>query len=232
MSEELGPGAAQEHDRTGEAAGRSRWQELTGGTSGADYHARFAELAASGAHVHGEADLCAALLDTAGRERRQVRVLDAGCGTGRVAIRLAEMGFSCVGVDMDASMLAVAKEHAPDLLWYQADLAALSAASLGGGRDFDLVVMAGNVVPLLAPGTVAPVIGSLGALLAPGGLLVAGFGLDAEHLPAGCPVTPLPEYDDACAHAGLRLEDRLSSWDGEPFDAEGGYAVSLHRRPG
>jgi hypothetical protein len=33
----------------------SRWQELTGGTSGADYAARFARLAASGADLHGEA---------------------------------------------------------------------------------------------------------------------------------------------------------------------------------
>src|ERR1700742_1593314 len=96
----------------------SRWQELTGGTSGQDYAARFAALTRSGKDVHGEARFCAALVPAG------ARVLDAGCGTGRVMIRLAELGYDCVGVDLDASMLAVAREQAPQLPWFQADLAA------------------------------------------------------------------------------------------------------------
>ncbi|WP_372343101.1 methyltransferase domain-containing protein [Streptomyces sp. KL116D] len=35
-------------------------------------------------------------------------MLDAGCGTGRVTIRLSELGYDCVGFDLDASMLDVA----------------------------------------------------------------------------------------------------------------------------
>src|SRR5882757_10954674 len=94
----------------------SRWADLTGGNSGAAYAARFAELAASGADMHGEARLCASLVPAGSR------VLDAGCGTGRVAIRLAELGYDCVGVDLDASMLAVARRAAPELTWILADL--------------------------------------------------------------------------------------------------------------
>ncbi|SDL00796.1 class I SAM-dependent methyltransferase [Streptomyces indicus] len=199
----------------------SRWQELTGGTSGNEYAARFDALARSGKDVHGEASFCAALLPAGGR------VLDAGCGTGRVMIRLAELGYDCVGIDLDASMLEVARTQAPELPWFLTDLAEFDPAGLGIRADFDLVVAAGNVLPLLTPGTEAAVVRRLAAALAPGGLLVAGFGLDAAHLPVP-PTITLKEYDTYCAVAGLTLVDRFATWDAAPYD-DGGYAVSVHR---
>ncbi|MEV7321267.1 class I SAM-dependent methyltransferase [Streptomyces sp. NPDC093970] len=202
----------------------SRWHELTGGTSGQEYAARFAAVARSGKDVHGEARFCAALVPPG------ARVLDAGCGTGRVAIRLAELGYDCVGVDLDDSMLAVARQQAPGLPWYRADLAGFEPDTLGVAADFDLVVAAGNIFPLLAPGTEAAVAAHLAAALRPGGLLVAGFGLDEAHLPVP-PGLTLPEYDDCCAAAGLTLVDRFATWDADPYD-RGGYAVSVHRRGG
>ncbi|MEU9385462.1 class I SAM-dependent methyltransferase [Streptomyces sp. NPDC048279] len=200
----------------------SRWHELTGGTSGHDYAARFAALARGGADVHGEARFCAALVPAG------ARVLDAGCGTGRVMIRLAELGYDCVGVDLDASMLAVARQQAPGLAWHQADLAGFEPRRLGIAADFDLVVAAGNIFPLLAAGTEATVVTRLASALRPGGLLVAGFGLDEAHLPVPPGIT-LAEYDDCCAAAGLTLTDRFATWDADPYDG-GGYAVSVHRR--
>lgn len=200
----------------------SRWQELTGGTSGAEYAARFEALARGGGDVHGEAAFCAALVPPG------ARVLDAGCGTGRVMMRLAELGYDCVGVDLDASMLAVARERAPRLPWFQADLAAFDPATLGVTADFDLVVAAGNVLPLVTPGTEATVVERLTAALAPGGLLVAGFGLDAAHLPVP-PSLTLAEYGAHCATAGLAPVARFATWDAAPYDG-GGYAVSVHRR--
>ncbi|MFF7987787.1 class I SAM-dependent methyltransferase [Streptomyces sp. NPDC007901] len=201
----------------------SRWHELTGGTSGPSYAARFAAVARSGKDVHGEARFCAALVPA------EARVLDAGCGTGRVMIRLAELGYDCVGVDLDASMLAVAREQAPELPWFQADLAAFEPRRLGIAADFDLVVAAGNVLPLLAAGTEATVVRRLATVLRPGGLLVAGFGLDEAHLPVPPGIT-LQEYDDCCAAAGLTLVDRFATWDADPYEG-GGYAVSVHRGP-
>jgi SAM-dependent methyltransferase len=201
---------------------RTRWHELTGGRTGDDYAARFEKLAASGQDMHGEATFCSRIVAPG------TRVLDAGCGTGRVAIRLAELGYHVVGVDVDESMLAVARRTAPDLTWVQGDLAAL-APQVREGAPYDLVVMAGNVVPLLAPGTLRDAVEGLARVLAPGGLLVAGFGLDAAHLPPRCPVTPLAEYDDATASAGLESVERFSTWDGQPFDPSEGYAVSVHR---
>ncbi|MEU9099984.1 class I SAM-dependent methyltransferase [Streptomyces sp. NPDC048361] len=200
----------------------SRWQELTGGTSGGEYAARFEVLARAGKDVHGEAAFCASLVPAG------ARVLDAGCGAGRVMIRLAELGYDCVGVDLDASMLDVARERAPQLPWFQADLAAFDPAALGVAADFDLVVAAGNVLPLVAPGTEATVVERLTEALRPGGLLVAGFGLDAAHLPVP-PFLTLAEYDTHCTAAGLKLAARFATWDAAPYDG-GGYAVSVHRR--
>ncbi|MFD8572747.1 class I SAM-dependent methyltransferase [Streptomyces sp. NPDC059639] len=200
----------------------SRWQDLTGGTSGGEYAARFEALARDGKDVHGEAAFCTALLPAG------ARVLDAGCGTGRVMIRLAELGHDCVGIDLDASMLDVARARAPRLPWFRTDLAAFDPAALGVAADFDLVVAAGNVLPLLTPGTESTVVERLAAALRPGGLLVAGFGLDAAHLPVP-PALTLPEYDACCAAAGLDLVDRFATWEAAPYDG-GGYAVSVHRR--
>jgi SAM-dependent methyltransferase len=201
----------------------TRWSELTGGTGGRDYAARFAALAASGQDVHGEASFCHALLGSP-----PATVLDAGCGTGRVAIRLAELGYRCTGIDADDSMLQVAREQAAHLPWLLADL----SAEAGVGEQltgFDLVVAAGNVIPLLAAGTLELAVANLVSTLQPGAARVCGFGLDRAHLPRGCPVTPLADFDAACAAAGLDLDVRFGTWDSAPFDPAAGYAVSVHR---
>ena len=101
----------------------TRWQQIARETVGADYAEQYAErfraMAARGEDVHGEATFVAGLVDP------PARVLDAGCGTGRVAIRLAELGYDVVGVDVDASMLLQAREEAPELDWRVGDLADL-----------------------------------------------------------------------------------------------------------
>lgn len=194
----------------------TRWSG-GGEVSGEAYAARFEALAASGADVHGEATLCESLVPAGST------VLDAGCGTGRVAIRLAERGFACVGVDIDASMLEVARSAATRLHWVQADLSELDL-----GERFDLVVAVGNILPLVAEGTEAAVLSHLAAHVKDGGVLVTGYGLDRAHLPDRAGLVPLADLDAWCTDAGLHLETRLATWDGEPYDG-GGYAVSIHR---
>ncbi|MGP8007251.1 MAG: class I SAM-dependent methyltransferase, partial [Acidimicrobiales bacterium] len=118
------------------------------GWDGDRYQQCFDDLAGSGVHVHGEADFVSAL--------GPATVLDAGCGTGRVAIELAGRGFDVVGVDLDPSMLEVARAKAPSLRWVQADLAQLAL-----GRTFDAVVLAGNVMIFVNPGTEGAVLTAL-----------------------------------------------------------------------
>ena len=88
----------------------TRWQS-SDAPRGQDYDARWERLAASGVGVHGEADLIESLLSETGGST----VLDAGCGTGRVAIELAARGCAVVGLDADPAMLAAARSKAPDL---------------------------------------------------------------------------------------------------------------------
>lgn len=204
-------------------AGSTRWQDLAGDDEGEAYAARLAARAATGESMHGEADRAEVVL---GGTRGQV--LDAGCGTGRVGIELARRGHDVVGVDLDPSMLAVARRDAPTVTWVEADLAHLDGLDLGDA--FDLVVCAGNVVPLLADGTEAAAVAAMAGALRPGGALLCGFGLDVAHLPLDHVPVTLDQYDRWCAEAGLVLAERYATWEGAPFD-DGGYHVSVHRRP-
>lgn len=200
----------------------TRWERIARETVGADYATAYAErfrrMAERGHDIHGEAASLAGLVDP------PARVLDAGCGTGRVAVRLHELGYAVVGVDVDTSMVDVARAEAPDLDWRVADLATLDL-----GDVFDVVLVAGNTVPLLEPGTLDAAIARLAAHLAPGGLLVAGFGLDDAHLPGDCPVTPLADVEAGMRAAGLVPVHRWGTWDGQPFDPAGGYVVTVDR---
>lgn len=195
-----------------EGGGGSRWTDDPSVPRGADYDARFERLAASGAHVHGEADLVAAI--AAGP-----RVLDAGCGTGRVGIELARRGFDVTGTDLDPHMLDAARRKAPDLPWVAADLTALDL----DGDPFDVVVLAGNVLIFVAHGTEHLAVERCAAHLRPGGLLVAGFQVE----PGGYDPASL---DADAERAGLELVDRWSTWDRAPHQSGGDYQVSVHRR--
>lgn len=188
----------------------NRWL-AQGLVRGPDYDERWTRMAQEGHDVHGEAGFVSAL--------GPMSVLDAGCGTGRVALELARRGIEVVGVDIDPSMLAVARQKAPRLTWVPADLTTVDL-----GRSFDVVVAAGNVMIFLAPGTEGRVVANLARHLRPGGALVAGFQLGS---PAG--TLDLATYDDHCHRAGLDLDGRFATWQRAPFRG-GDYAVSVHRR--
>ncbi len=156
---------------------------------------------------------------------RPASVLDAGCGTGRVAIELARRGVETVGVDIDPEMLGTARRKAPGLTWIEADLGRVAVCEPPGElRRFDVVVLAGNVMIFLTPGSERAVIANLARHLVPGGALVAGFQLQPGRL-------DLDRYDQLCEAAGLRLEQRWATWERDPWSPGGDYAVSLHRTP-
>jgi hypothetical protein len=86
-----------------------------------------------------------------------------------------------------------------------------------------VVVLAGNVMIYVEPGTEGAVVANLARHLEPGGALVAGFELQPGRY-------DLASYDDAAAAAGLTLTERWATWDRQPYDAgAGNYAVSVHR---
>lgn len=175
------------------------------------YDRRFERLAASGMDVHGEAALV--------ESYRPGSVLDAGCGTGRVAIELSRRGHEVVGVDVDPAMLDAARAKAPGLTWVEGDL---TDPALDFGRTFDVVVLAGNVLIFLPAGTEGPVIANAARWLSPGGRLVAGYSIRPGGLQ--------PDDHDAHARAaGLELQDRWATWDRRPWSPRRDDAVSVHR---
>ena len=191
----------------------SRWSERTDVARGDDYDRRWVVLVAAGESVGGEGDLVESPL----RDRRPDggTVLDAGCGTGRVAVELDRRGIETVGVDLDPAMLDTARAKPSGVTWQQGDLARLDL-----GRRFDVVAAAGNVMIFLAPGTEGTVVDRLAAHLAPGGLLVAGWSRTDS--------LRYEQYDELCAAVGLALVHRWSTWDRQTYD-DGDYAVSVHR---
>jgi len=191
----------------------TRWQR-TEAPRGDDYDARWRSMEAAGHNIHGEADLVEALLADSGGSS----VLDAGCGTGRVGIELARRGVRVTGVDADGEMLAVARAKAPDIDWYEADLSDPDGLPDG---SFDIVLLAGNVMIFLDPGTEDRVLTNLVGRLAPGGLLISGFSLRPDQL-------SYEDYDALASSSGLAPVARWATWDRHPF-ADGDYAVSVHR---
>ncbi|MFF0450000.1 class I SAM-dependent DNA methyltransferase [Streptomyces sp. NPDC004609] len=176
--------------------------------NGDEYQARFDRIACKGGDVHGEAALV--------RSFAPRTVLDAGCGTGRVAIELARHGVAVTGVDIDESMLATARRLAPEIPWCRHDLADLDL-----GLSFDVVVMAGNVPLFTPPGTEPDLVAGVAGHVRPDGHLIAGFSLDRGYT--------LDDYDAHCRAAGLVLEARYATWSRAPYTG-GEYAVSVHCR--
>ena len=192
--------------------------------TGQEYDAPYAARAAAGIDVHGEANLVEQLLRSPlnqSRSDQPYSVLDAGCGTGRTAIELARRGVEIVGVDLDEVMLQQARAKAPHLDWRLGDLSVMAL-----DKPFDLIVMAGNVMIYLTPGTEAATLANLARYLNPGGLLVAAFELTS---PSWSKLT-LPLYDQLTASVGLNSVARWSTWEQAPWQPGDRYAVSVHRK--
>lgn len=90
-------------------------------------------------HTRADLDPYVAIAAEAGARR----VVDVGCGTGSLAVRLAGAGLEVIGVDpAEASLdVARAKPGAERVTWVHGDATALDAV----GPDADLAVMTGNV---------------------------------------------------------------------------------------
>lgn len=90
-------------------------------------------------HTRADLDAYVALAAQVGARR----VVDVGCGTGSLAVRLAGAGLEVIGVDPAAASLDVAraKPGADRVTWIHGDATALDDLR----PDADLVVMTGNV---------------------------------------------------------------------------------------
>jgi SAM-dependent methyltransferase len=191
----------------------NRWIELTekNPEHSSWYVERFRSMAAAGDDLSGEARLVDAMV------ARGSRVLDAGCGPGRVGGHLAGAGHEVVGVDIDPVLIAAAEHDHPGPTWLVADLAAL-----GIEDGFDAVVCAGNVMAFLDPATRQAVLLRLATHLRAGGRIVTGFGAGRDY--------PFAEFFDDVEQAGLVPDVLLSTWDLRPFSTESDFLVAVLSR--
>lgn len=192
----------------------SRWEQKVAADPSHStwYVERFRRMAADGADLAGEARLVDAMLP------RGSRVLDAGCGPGRVGAELAARGHAVVGVDVDPVLVDAARADHPGPDWRVADLAELDLVAQGV-EPFDAIVCAGNVMTFLAPGTEAEVLRRFRVHLAPGGRAVVGFG-------AGRGYAHEAFLADA-ATAGLRVDLALATWDLRPWSPDADFLVAV-----
>ena len=182
------------------------------------YAERWRRIEASGEDIYGEARLIDAMAP------RGARILDAGCGSGRLGGYLARAGHHVTGVDLDPHLIEVAQEDHPEAQWYIGDLAQLdlrdhrtpplhargeqqpSAQEEGPAGEralFDLALCAGNVLTFLSVAERRPTLTRLAEHLSPTGRLVAGFGLGRGYL--------LEDFEADVPASGLVIQQRFSS---------------------
>ncbi|GEN80454.1 class I SAM-dependent methyltransferase [Actinotalea fermentans] len=176
------------------------------------YVDRFRRMAADGADLAGEARLVDAMVP------RGARILDAGCGPGRVGAELHARGHVVVGVDVDPVLVDAARADHPGPDWRVGDLAELDLLA-DGVEPFDLVLCAGNVITFVAEGTEVDVLRRMGAHLAPGGRVVVGFGAGRGY--------PFEHFFADAREAGLELDVALATWDLRPFTPQADFLVAV-----
>jgi 2-polyprenyl-3-methyl-5-hydroxy-6-metoxy-1,4-benzoquinol methylase len=194
---------------------QSKWAEITTRDPSHShwYIERFRSMAEAGDDLDGEARFVDAMAP------RNSRILDAGCGPGRVGAALARRGHEVVGVDVDPVLIAAAEQDHPGPTWLVGDLAELDLPALEISEGFDVIVSVGNVLPFLASSTRREVLARLRGHLRPGGRIVIGFGAGRDY-----------DFDDFRADAtqvGLVSQVELSTWDLRPIHPEAEFLVSI-----
>jgi 2-polyprenyl-3-methyl-5-hydroxy-6-metoxy-1,4-benzoquinol methylase len=179
------------------------------------YIQRFRDLAAAGQDLVGEARLVDAMLP------RGARVLDAGCGQGRIGGHLAGAGHDVVGVDGDPVLVAEAEQQYPGARWLVSDLAALDLAAQGLPEPFHAIVCAGNVVTFLAESTRVEVLRRLRAHIRDDGRAAIGFGAGRGY--------EFADFRADAAAAGWAEDLLLSTWDLRPFTDDADFLVAVLR---
>jgi ubiquinone/menaquinone biosynthesis C-methylase UbiE len=126
----------------------------------------------------GEIDFYRELAAEAGS--RGQAVLEMACGTGRVALRLAQDGINVVGLDLSSAMLSVAQEKSigmANIRWVQNDM-----RSFDLGETFGLAIIPGHSFQnILTPEDQVATLKSIKRHLVPGGTLVVHL----DHLSVG-----------------------------------------------
>ncbi len=197
---------------------KNRWLQLIDENPdhSANYIQRFKDMADGGRDLDGEARLVDAMVE------RNSRILDAGCGPGRVGGTLHRMGHEVVGVDLDPALIAAAEQDHPGPKWVTADLADLDAKADRSLGVFDLIVCAGNVITFVSSDARVQVLTRLGEHLAERGRMVVGFGAGRGY--------EFSEFRMDVAASALEIELELATWNLRPLTDDPEFLVAVMGR--
>ena len=192
------------------------WKEVTAANPNHSHNfaRKWKVLQAQGKDINGEARLIDAMVE------RSARVLDAGCGSGRLGGELAKRGHTVVGVDVDPILIDHAEHDHPEAQWEIGDL---TADEIPEG-NFDIAVAAGNVMTFIAVDGREAALRNVFAALRPGGRFVVGFG---EGRGWG-----FQEFLDLALKVGYRVDFTFASWDMKVFKESSTFMVAVLTRPG
>lgn len=134
-------------------------------------------------------------------------ILDAGCGTGRQAVALANLGYSVTGLDANSAMLELARMHARDkgvdVNWVVAPYGDIPQAVTPG---FDGIYCLANALAAAATrAACAEAIGAFAGALRPGGRLfiqILNFRSMRNEQP--CVRGPRIANRDGCEYVSVR----------------------------
>jgi SAM-dependent methyltransferase len=132
------------------------------------------------AHHHFVADLASDLVDSLAPAAGE-RVLDLGCGTGRMLEALTASGARAMGVDADAEMVRAAQRRCPDAVVVRGD-----ARDLSDMGQFDALLSNATLHWVQEADQAAR---SMAGALKPGGRAVLEFG-GAGNLASVCRALP------------------------------------------
>lgn len=103
------------------------------------------------------------------REALSGRVLELGCGAGRLTGYLAEFASSAHGIDISPAMIEASRRNCPRATFSEGDLRDVSAFAPG---SFDVIVATYNVIDVLGDEERRALLDEMHGVLAPDGLLI------------------------------------------------------------
>jgi SAM-dependent methyltransferase len=103
------------------------------------------------------------------RDELTGRILELGCGAGRLTGYICEIAASVHGIDLSAEMIAYCKKRYPAASFERGDLRDVTSYAPGA---YEAVVAAFNVLDVLGEADRASILDGIHRTLSPGGLLV------------------------------------------------------------
>ena len=116
-------------------------------------------------------DFCASLLAVPGR-----KVIDAGCGAGRLSAYVSDAGLDVTGVDLSPGMVRMARQSHPGLDFEVGQLTDLPAADAGADG-----ILAWYSIIHSAPADLPEIAREFWRVLRPGGLALIAFQAGSGH---------------------------------------------------